>query len=107
MPGLIQQVKQTIKEWKMLSGGQTVVAAVSGGADSVVMIDLLLELSEELGLRIIVAHMDDGLRGEDPRRDHAFLKGLAKRLGLEFVSKRLKKGEIKGLGGSPQEAARV
>ena len=107
MPGLIQQVKQTIKEWKMLSGGQTVVAAVSGGADSVVMIHLLLELSEELGLRIIAAHMDHGLRGEESRRDHDFVKGLAKRLGLEFVSKRLKKGELKGLGGSPQEAARV
>jgi len=107
MPGLIQQVKQTIKEWKMLSGGQTVVAAVSGGADSVVMLHLLLELSEELGLRIIAAHMDHGLRGEESRRDHDFVKGLAKRLGLEFVSKRLKKGELKGLGGSPQEAARV
>ena len=107
MPGLIQQVKQTIKEWKMLSGGQTVVAAVSGGADSVVMLHLLLELSEELGLRIIVAHMDHGLRGEESRRDHDFVKGLARRLGLEFVSKRLKKGELKGLGGSPQEAARV
>src|SRR3990170_7905509 len=91
----------------MLSGGQTVVAAVSGGAGSVVMTHLLLELSEELGLRLIAAHMDHGLRGEESRRDHDFVKGLAKRLGLEFVSKRLKKGELKGLGGSPQEAARV
>lgn len=107
MPGLIQQVKQTIKEWKMLSGGQTVVAAVSGGADSVVMLHLLLELAEEFGLRIIVAHMDHGLRGEESRRDHGFVKELARSLGLEFVSKRLKKGELKGLGGSPQEAARV
>lgn len=107
MPGLIQQVKKTIKEWKMLSGGETVVAAVSGGVDSVVLLHLLMEFKEDLGLRLIVAHMDHGLRGRESRRDHDFVKELARRLGLEFVSKQLKKGELKGLGGSPQEAARI
>lgn len=107
MPGLIQQVKQTIKEWKMLSGGQAVICAVSGGADSVVMLHLLLELAEELDLRIIVAHMDHGLRGEESRRDFEFVRDLAKSRGLEFTSKLLEKGELKGLGGSPQEAARI
>lgn len=107
MPGLIQQVKQTIKEREMLSRGQRVVAAVSGGADSVVMLHILLELREEYRLGILVAHMDHGLRGEESRRDHDFVRDLAKRLGLQFVSKRLKKGELKGLGTSPQEAARL
>jgi tRNA(Ile)-lysidine synthase len=107
MPGLIQQVKQTIKEQKMLSRGQRVVAAVSGGADSVVMLHILLELREEYRLAILVAHMDHGLRGQESRRDHDFVRDLAKRLGLQFVSRRLKKGELKGLGTSPQEAARL
>lgn len=107
MPGLILQVQKTIKEWKMLSRGETVVAAVSGGADSVVLLHILLELKEELGLRLIVAHMDHGLRGEESRRDHDFVRDLARRLGLEFTSVLLKKDELKGLGGSPQEAARI
>ncbi|CAG1065574.1 bifunctional protein TilS/HprT [uncultured bacterium] len=107
MPGLIQQVKQTIKERKMLSRGQRIVAAVSGGADSVVMLHVLLELREEYRLAILAAHMDHGLRGVESRADHDFVRDLAKRLGLQFVSRRLKKGELKGLGTSPQEAARL
>lgn len=107
MPGLILQVKKTIKKWKMLSRGETVVCAVSGGADSVVLLHILMELKEELGLRLVAAHMDHGLRGEESRRDHDFVRDLAQRLGLEFVSKQLKKGELKGIGGSPQEGARI
>src|SRR3990172_9524215 len=107
MPGLIQQVKKTIKEWKMLSRGETVVCAVSGGADSVVLLHILMELMEELGLRLIVAHMDHGLRAEESRRDHDFVKVLAKSRRLEFTSRLFEKGELKGLGGSPQEAARI
>lgn len=106
MPGLILQIKKTIKEWNMLSRGDTVIAAVSGGADSVVMLNLLLELREELGLKVVVAHMDHGLRGAESRRDLEFVKALAKSLGLEFVSKRLAKGELKSMEGSPQDAAR-
>lgn len=107
MPGpLIFQVRKTIKEWEMLSRGQTIICAVSGGADSVVMLHLLLELREEMDLRIIAAHMDHGLRGAESNRDHDFVKSLSKKLGIEFVSKRLKKGELKSLGGSPQDAAR-
>lgn len=107
MPGLIQQIKKTINEWKMLSRGETVVAAVSGGVDSVVLLHILADLKEELELRLIVAHMDHGLRGRESRRDHDFVRDLARRLGVEFTSVLLKKGELKGLGGSPQEAARV
>lgn len=107
MSGLIQQVKSTIKEWEMLSEGDRVLAAVSGGADSVVMLHLLVELSEEMGLGVIVAHMDHALRAQESRRDHDFVRALARRLGLEFVSRRLSKGELKGGGASLQEAARL
>lgn len=107
MPGLIQQVKKTVNQWKMLSRGETVVAAVSGGADSVVMLRVLVELSEELDLAVVAAHMDHALRGQESKRDHDFVRDFAGTLGIQFVSARLEKGELKALGGSPQEAARL
>lgn len=106
MPGLALQVKKTIKEWNMLTGGETVLCAVSGGADSMAMLHLLLDLKDELDLKLAVAHMDHGLRGAESRRDHDFVKALAGRLGVRFVSRRLKKGEVTSTGGSPQDAAR-
>jgi len=106
MPDLLKQVKDTIRKHEMLSGGEAVVAAVSGGADSVVMLHALWSLRDELKLKIIVAHLDHGLRGAESRRDYLFVKGLARSMGLPFEGRRLKKGTLKAIGGSVQEAAR-
>lgn len=106
MSDLLIRVREEIRRNRMLSGGETVVAAVSGGADSVVMLHLLWRMSKEYRLRIVVAHLDHGLRGRESRRDFLFVEALVKSLGLPFEGGRLKPGELKGVPGSPQEAAR-
>ena len=65
----------------MLGGGETVLVAVSGGADSVALLHLLLALSAELSLSLHVLHVDHGLR-PDSARDADFVRGLAARLGV-------------------------
>lgn len=100
------RVKETIRRHRMLSRGETVVAAVSGGADSVVMLHALASLQKEYSIKIIVAHLDHGLRGAESRRDFLFVKGLAAALGLPFEGRKLGRGELKGRGRSTQEAAR-
>ncbi|WKZ31789.1 MAG: tRNA lysidine(34) synthetase TilS [Thermodesulfobacteriota bacterium] len=106
MSDLLVRVREDIRRSRMLSPGDVVIAAVSGGADSVVMLHLLWRMREEMELKIIVAHLDHGLRGRESRRDYLFTEGLAKGLGLRFEGGRLKPGELKRLPGSPQEAAR-
>jgi tRNA(Ile)-lysidine synthase len=71
------------------------VAAVSGGVDSVVLLDLL---SKESGLQLVVAHLDHGIR-EDSAEDRKFVEGLAKKYGLEFYY------EEAGLGPKTSEAS--
>jgi tRNA(Ile)-lysidine synthetase-like protein len=58
------------------------VVAVSGGPDSVALLHALNELHERLGLEILVAHLDHGLRGEDAIADAASVGEIAGRLGL-------------------------
>lgn len=58
-----------------------VVAAVSGGADSVAMLRLLLET---LPGRIVVAHLNHGLRGAESDADEDFVRGLAARVRREY-----------------------
>ena len=61
-----------------------VVVAVSGGGDSVGLLRILVEVRSGFGLRLSVAHLDHGTRGEDGREDARFVGELAASMGLPF-----------------------
>ena len=65
--------------------GKAWVIAVSGGGDSVGLLRVVHRLAGPLGLRLSVAHLDHGVRGEEARADAAFVAALAGSLGLPFV----------------------
>ena len=64
----------------MISSGERVIAAVSGGADSVCMLMLLKELSCELGFSLEAVHVEHGIRGAESRADADFTGELCNRL---------------------------
>lgn len=59
--------------------------AVSGGADSVALLRMLLELRGELGIVLAVLHLNHKLRGEESDADQAFAAELATQHGLDFL----------------------
>jgi tRNA(Ile)-lysidine synthase len=71
-----------IEKERLVEPGQTLVVAVSGGADSVCLLQVLSELQEQLCVRLHVAHLDHRLRGSQSRADAGYVAGLARRLGL-------------------------
>src|SRR6266850_2349924 len=81
----------------MLRPGDRVGAAVSGGADSVALLLLLLGLGEKLGVVLSVVHFNHKLRGKASDADEKFVAKLAAKHGLEFhtasvhVAKKAKK----------------
>ena len=104
---LEQRVLRTIKKYGMISPGDHVLAAVSGGADSVAMLHMLHGLRKPLGIKLSIAHMDHRIRGEEARREAAFVRELAAGLGLAFVAEARDVPEHKAASGlSLQEAAR-
>ncbi len=64
--------------------GGTILAAVSGGADSVCMLLLLHSIAEARGFRVECAHFDHRLRGEESERDAAFVRALCEWLETPF-----------------------
>jgi tRNA(Ile)-lysidine synthase len=78
---LLRKALGTIRDERLFRAGETVVVAVSGGADSVALLDLLAT-RRELGLRPVVAHLNHLLRGDESAGDEAFVRGLAKRYGV-------------------------
>jgi tRNA(Ile)-lysidine synthase len=85
---LAGKVEQAVRRGELLRPGMRVACACSGGADSVALVRLLYELKDKLGLRLLVAHLNHQLRGEDADADEAFVRRLAERLELEFVVRR-------------------
>lgn len=81
---MIQQVKKLIEEYEMIQEGDKVVLGVSGGADSVCLLRVLLELREELDIQLYVAHIEHGIRGEASLQDAEFVKQLCRRFSLPF-----------------------
>ncbi len=102
---LLEKVEKTIERYGMLSAGQRVGVAVSGGVDSMVLLYILTELARRWGIELIVCHLNHNLRGEESLRDAHFVKKVAERLRLEFVSRTLQQG-AKPRGVSTQSWAR-
>lgn len=80
--GLPRWVGRYIRQGNLLTRGQRVLVAVSGGPDSVALLHLLHRLQPDLDLDLGVAHFDHGLRGEQSREEARFVAGLAQSLSL-------------------------
>ncbi len=88
--------------------GAHVLAAVSGGADSVALLCFLSELRESYPLKLSCAHVEHGIRGEASRQDAAFVRGLCARLDIAYYEGKTNVPEVareRGIG--LEEAARA
>lgn len=91
---LLERVKETIERYAMLEQGERVLVAVSGGVDSVVLLDILCRLAAEYTLDLTIAHLDHGLRGEAAREDARFVAHLARKEKLALIEKKLDVAEF-------------
>jgi len=78
---LLERVERTIRRHAMLAGGERVLVAVSGGADSVALLYALAALAPAWRLELHALHVDHGLRAESAR-DADFVRGLGARLSV-------------------------
>jgi len=84
MLALGQRVAAYVRAHSLLHAGERVAVAVSGGADSVALLGILLELRDELGLVLAVAHFHHGIRGAEADADEILVAGLARAHDLEL-----------------------
>jgi tRNA(Ile)-lysidine synthase len=79
---LLATIQETIRKYSLLTSGDRVVVAVSGGPDSVCLLDVLQTFTKQLQLSLHVAHLDHMFRGEESAAEARFVAGLAKELGI-------------------------
>ncbi len=101
---LIKKFRQDLKSLP-IRDGERVLAAVSGGGDSVGLLALFLSARPRPDLELGVAHVHHNLRGVEADRDQAAVAGLAEALGLSFRTTRLDGAPAQGQ--SVEEWARL
>jgi tRNA(Ile)-lysidine synthase len=82
---MLKKIQSYIKEYDMLRAGDGVIVAVSGGADSVCLLSVLIKLAESGGWTVRALHVNHELRGKEADRDEAFVQELCSRLGVPLI----------------------
>jgi tRNA(Ile)-lysidine synthase len=104
---IIESLRRTVEKYSMISRGDGVLIALSGGADSVCLFHGLICLKEEWSLRLEAVHVNHCMRAEESDADEAFVKGLCEEHGLKCASYRMNVPEIaKRRGKGLEEAGR-
>ncbi len=78
----VKAVAQTIARHGMFKHGDRILIGVSGGPDSVALLNVLIALAPQLEVSLGLAHLDHGLRGRASEHDAAFVTTLARQLDL-------------------------
>jgi tRNA(Ile)-lysidine synthase len=86
---LLRTIERGAHHQPLFRAGDRVGVAVSGGADSVALLRLLLELRSKLGIVVCVVHLNHLLRGQAADADERFVARLAERHALEFFLQRV------------------
>jgi tRNA(Ile)-lysidine synthase len=86
---ILKKVKDTVSHYGMLEGGERVLVAVSGGADSISLFHALSALRSDLGIDLVIANLDHGVRGGESAAESLFVKSLAEDLNVKCISEKL------------------
>ncbi len=102
---MLNKLSAFIREQRLLAPGDSVVCAVSGGADSMALLWGLYLLRDKLDICLSAAHFNHGLRGAEADRDEAFVREFCRDYGIPFYrgSAEVRAGE-KGLEAAARDA---
>ncbi len=102
---MLSKLRAFVRQYDLIHPGDTVIAAVSGGADSIALLFALFLLREEWGITLEAAHFNHCLRGEESNRDARFVADFCAHYGipLHMCSGNVVPGE-KGLEAAARDA---
>ncbi len=73
-----------VQKHQLISENDKIIVSISGGIDSTVLLDLMMELKHRRNIEVAAAHINHNLRGTESEEDEGFAKTLADQYGIEF-----------------------
>lgn len=77
-------IHNTIEKYNMLSAGDRVLVAVSGGADSMLLLNFMISAAEKYNITVIAAHIEHGIRGQESIDDAEFVRCFCEDNSIEY-----------------------
>ena len=81
---LLRELVRNWQQQQLTEPNTTVVVACSGGIDSLALLDMLVQVRKELGIELVSAHYEHGIRGEASREDAQFVADYCQGQGIPF-----------------------
>lgn len=85
---IYEKVFQYISNHHLIDDGYTILLALSGGKDSVVLLDILSAFQKIKNYRVVICHFNHGVRGEMADRDEKFCRKISLQYGYSFYSEK-------------------
>lgn len=86
---MCEKVLSYIKDNNLIKSGDKILVALSGGPDSVCLLNILSELKKELNIDIAAAHLNHLLRGGDAFKDEEYAMNICNEMGIKCFVKRV------------------
>ncbi len=104
---MLSKVIAAVERFSMFSKGDSVTVALSGGADSMALLDILYKNRKKWGITVSAAHLNHKLRGNESDRDEEFVHEYCKKLGIMLLVESIDVGHYSKVSGKgTEEAAR-
>ncbi|MBP8614379.1 MAG: tRNA lysidine(34) synthetase TilS [Firmicutes bacterium] len=105
---ILNKVRQAIEKYDMIKSGDLVICAVSGGPDSMCLLDSLLYLCKDLNFRVCVGHLHHHMRGEQADKDAELVADFSRSRGIPITIGHADVfGLAKDMGVGVEEAGRI
>lgn len=82
---MLEKIRRYVEKWHMIERGDKIVVGVSGGADSICLLFVLLKLQRELLFELLCVHVNHGLRGADADADEEYVKRFCEKYQIPCV----------------------
>ena len=105
---MICKVKRTIEKYDLLRDISSIAIGVSGGADSMCLLEILSKLKDEYGIILKVVHVNHNIRGAEALRDQRVVEDYCRQIGIECIVNSVDVPSLaKNMGIGEEECGRI